>query len=105
MSDPISPANQPLTAAELAAFAALTAEDLQVIDNAILAHCSRRWCQIAEVVRRAADALRPRHPELSPASCAERLIWLVEEGILDSQGNLDDLRFSEVRRPLPPAKG
>ncbi len=100
MSDQIPQANQPLTAAELAAFAALTAGDLQVIDNAILAHCSRRWLKIAHVVSLTADALRPSHPELSPACCAERLIWLMEEGFLDSQGDLADLRFSEVRRPL-----
>ncbi len=99
MNEEIPVANRPLTVEEEAAVAMLTAADLQAIDAAILANASNRWLKVARVIMRTEDALREHYPKLSYVFHAQRLIKLVEEGRLESQGNLAYMRFSEVRIP------
>ena len=99
MSEEIPQPNPALTAKEQSAVAKLTAADLQVIDAAILANSSNRWLKVARVVTSAEDALSNSYPDLSYVFCAQRLIRLAEEGRLESQGNLEHMRFSEVRLP------
>ena len=77
----------------------LTDADLEVIDGAILANSSSRWLKVARVVAWTEKALTDRYPGLSYIFYAQRLIHLVEEGCLESQGNLEYMRFSEVRIP------
>lgn len=48
---------------------------------------------------RAESALKNRYPGLCYIFYAQRLIHLVEEDRLESQGNLEHMRFSEVRIP------
>lgn len=99
MSEEIPQPNPALTAEEQSAVAKLTAADLQVIDAAILANSSNRWLKVARVVTSAEDALSNSYPDLSYVFYAQRLIRLAEEGRLESQGNLEHMRFSEVRLP------
>ena len=99
MSEEIPQPNRPFTAEEQSAVAKLTAADLQVIDAAILANSSNRWLKVARVVTSAEDALSNSYPDLSYVFYAQRLIRLAEEGRLESQGNLEHIRFSEVRIP------
>ena len=104
MSDEIPEANDPLTAEELSAIAKLTAADLQIIDTAILANSSVHWFKVARVVTFTADALHQSYPAFSHAVYAERLAWLADHGRLESQGNLDYMRFSEVSIPVQQSK-
>ena len=97
MSKEIPQTNPPLTTEEQSAVAKLTDTDLQVIDAAILANSSNRWLKVALVVARTEDALSNRYPGLSHIFYAQRLIRLAEKGSLESQGNLEHMRFSEVR--------
>lgn len=92
-------ANPPLTAEEQSAATRLTDADFQIIDAAILANASVQWLKVARVVLRTENALRPRYPELSCIFYAQRLVQLEEDGRLVSQGNLEYMRFSEVRLP------
>src|SRR6266404_5872732 len=99
MTKEIPQPNPPLSAEEQSAAAQLTGADLQFIDAAILANSSNRWLKVARVVTATEDALRNHYPDLSYIFYAQRLIRLAEEGRLESQGNLEHIRFSEVRTP------
>jgi hypothetical protein len=99
MSEEIPMANPPLSSEEQSVVAKLTDADLQVIDAAILANSSNRWLKVARVVVWTEKALSDRYPGLSYIFYAQRLIRLSQEGRLESQGNLEYMRFSEVRIP------
>jgi Protein of unknown function len=99
MNEEIPMATPPLTAEEESAVAKLSDVDFQTIDATVLANCSERWLKVARVVLHTANALESRYPEFSYAFYAQRLCRLVDEGRLDSQGNLLYMRFSEVRLP------
>jgi len=103
MSEEIPEVNPPPTAEEQSAADKLTDADLQIIDAAILANTSNRWLKVARVAGRTADALSNRYPDLSYVFYAQRLLRLAEVGRLESQGNLEYMRFSEVRMPAQPA--
>jgi hypothetical protein len=99
MSEEIPRANPPLSAEERSAVAKLTDTDLRAIDAAILANSSTRWLKVARVVFSTEHALSGRYPGLSYIFYAQRLIRLAEDGHLESKGNLEYMRFSEVRIP------
>jgi len=97
MEEEIPIANPPLSAEEQSVVANLSEMDLQAIDAAILENCSERWHKVARIVGRTEDALEKRFPGLSYVFYTLCLCQLVDEGQLDSQGNLLYMRFSEVR--------
>jgi len=99
MSEEIPQANPPLSVEERAVVAKLTETDLEKIDVAILANVSTSWLKVARVVAFTDSALRDRYPGLSYIFYAQRLIHLAETGRLESQGNVEYMRFSEVRLP------
>lgn len=99
MSEEIPIANPPLSAEEQSVVAKLTDADLLIIDAAIMTNSSNRWLKVAMVVWRAEKALSDQYPGLSYIFYAQRLIHLVDERRLESQGYLDYMRFSEVRIP------
>ena len=99
MSEEIPMANPPLSTEEQSVVAKLTDADLQIIDAAIMTNSSTRWLKVAMVVWQTEKALSDRYAGLSYIFYALRLIHLVDEGRLESQGNLEYMRFSEVRIP------
>jgi hypothetical protein len=99
MSEEIPRSNPPLTAEERAAAEKLTDTDLQIIDAAILANCAKTWLKVARAVWDTEKILTSRYPGLSYIFYTDRLGWLVEEGRLESRGDLAYMRFSEVRIP------
>jgi len=99
MSQEIPMANPPLSDEEQSVVARLTDTDLHAIDAAILANSSDRWLKVARVVLWTEESLSHRFPGLSYVFYAQRLIHLAEQGHLESQGNLEYMRFSEVRIP------
>jgi hypothetical protein len=99
MDEEIPEANPPLSLEEQSAVEKLTDADLQVIDAAILANASTHWLKVARVLTSTEKTLNDRYPGVSYIFYAQRLIHLAEEGRLESQGNLEYMRFSEVRIP------
>lgn len=97
MNEEIPIANPPLTADEQALVAKLSDTDLAAIDATVLANCFSHWRKVAAVVGWTMDALKNRHPDLPDVFYAQRVSRLVDEGHLDSQGDLSYMRFSEVR--------
>lgn len=92
-------ANPPLSTEEQAAVASLSPSDIEAIDGVILSNCLSHWLKVARVVWDTEKALSGRYPGLSYIFYAQRLIQLVEQGRIESQGNLQYMRFSEVRLP------
>lgn len=75
----------------------LTPAQVHRIDNALLAACGPSWSKIAMVVGTVMLELAPDFLDLSDTYYALRIVSLVAEGRLASQGDLDYMRFSEVR--------
>jgi hypothetical protein len=69
-----------------------------LVDQAILSCCKPQFRKVALIVAHASIALKvPEGTKLD--FIAERIKALVKAGGLQSQGNLDRPRFSEVRLP------
>ena len=77
----------------------LTAEELQVIDGALLAGASLQFRKVARVVGEAMEVDRETFKLVPDVFYASRVRKLVEEGRLVAEGNLDYMRFSEVKLP------
>ncbi len=98
---PIPP--EPLTVEERALVEQLSDEDLERIDDALLQSAERRFLKVARVASTVMLSPEYRYRGLPDEFYRQRLCRLVDEGRLESQGNLDYMRFSEVR--LPPNEG
>lgn len=99
MGDEIPEATPPLSPEEELALARLSRRDVEVIDAAILSCALPHWQKVAKVVFLTVETLEARYPQLSYISYAMRIQDLVDQGLLESQGDLDYMRFSEVRLP------
>ena len=75
----------------------LTNEELQRIDESIIDHASTEWRKVAMVVGLAMTDNQGSFETVPDFFYAERVRLLVEVGRLESQGNLESIRFSEVR--------
>jgi hypothetical protein len=89
--------DEPLDSEELAAIAALTPEDIQAIDDALLNNASNHWSKVALIVGTAMYAYPDRFLDIPDLFYGDRVKVLVSQGLLESQGNLSKMRFSEVR--------
>lgn len=96
---PIPP--DPLTEEELATIAALSIDSIQTIDATILSHAHKRWKKVAMVVGLTMEDSRLSALGLPDLYFAQRVRILVEKAQLEGAGNLDYMRFSEVRLPSP----
>ena len=77
----------------------LSQEDLWDIDREILTQSARSWRKVARVVSQVSDKLSARIPDVPDVYYAQRVRYLVEIGKLESQGDLHNMRSSEVRLP------
>lgn len=87
----------PLDGEDEAAVAALEESDVATIDRAILSRCDQRWRKVAYVVGFAMADRPQRLAGIPDRFYAMRVRALVEAGVLEAQGNLQRMRFSEVR--------
>ena len=69
-----------------------------LIDQTILARCESQFRKVARIVGDVAIALKVAM-ELDKDFIADRIKALVKAEKLQSQGNLDRWRFSEIRLP------
>jgi len=75
----------------------LSSADLELIDQTLLAECAPSWRKVARIVGAAMNTLQGRLPGVPDSYYAQRVAVLVQAGLLESQGNLQHMRFSEVR--------
>ena len=89
----------PLTPDQKAKVEQLIEEDIKKIDEAILLSTWQHWRKVASVVGKTMVLIEDQFPGIPDSFYAERVRKLVEVGLLISQGNLEYMRFSEVRLP------
>ena len=73
--------------------------EIEEIDKSLLANASNYWRKVARVVGTTMMELPERVPEIPDIYYAERVKELVRKGLLESQGDLAYMRYSEVRLP------
>jgi hypothetical protein len=100
VSEEIPKPDPPLTPEEQAKVAQLSEAEIRAIDEALLSNASHRWRKVAMVVGATMVRLPIRASGISDVFYAQRVRKLVEDGRLESQGNLAYMRFSEVRLPM-----
>ena len=76
----------------------LSDAELTEIDEAILRNTDTNWRKVARVVGSAMISLEGKHKGLPDVFYAQRVKSFVEDGLLESQGNLNRMRYSEVKR-------
>jgi hypothetical protein len=77
----------------------LKQEDLWEMDRVLLAQSARTWHKVAHIVLMTMGELSERFPNVPDVYYAQRVRRLVAVGELESQGNLECMRLSEVRLP------
>lgn len=68
------------------------------VDELILDSASDRWRKVAFVVGAVLAEVGNEAPELNDEEVANRVRNLVSDGLLESRGDLDRIRYSEIRR-------
>jgi hypothetical protein len=99
--------DRPLSPEEEAQARLLTAADLQRIDECLLSNTSHQWRKVARVIGQTMLALSREFPHMPDGFYSTRIKHLAESGAIEAAGNLDRMRFSEIRlrdrKPLGPS--
>jgi hypothetical protein len=99
LEDMSDPDDRPMDADEEARAARLTEAELRTIDECILSNITCRFQKTARVVVLAMNAMGNRFRELPPVFYSGRIKSLAAAGVIEAAGNLNCMRFSEVRLP------
>lgn len=89
-----------MTPDEAAVAASLSPEFIARVDAAILSHACVRERKVAMIVMLTMGDPSVRVPGLPDLFYAQRVKALVAKGDLVADGNLDYMRYSEVRLPM-----
>ena len=89
----------PLTPDQVKLVENLTDADVKAIDDALFESTSNRWRKVARVVATAMLDYPCSDEGIPDVYYSQRVQALVKNGLLESQGNLSHMRYSEVRRP------
>ena len=89
----------PLTKEQQEFVDGLSPEEIERIDQALIANCAHYWRKVARVVGASMGTLHGRVVGIPDLYYAQRVAKLVSENRLEAQGNLQFMRFSEVRLP------
>ncbi len=100
MTEEIPKPDPPMTPEERARIAQLSDAEIRAIDEVLLSNACHQWRKFARVVATTMRDLEDRIQGVSYLFYSQRVRKLVEDGRLESQGNLAYMRFSEVRLPI-----
>jgi hypothetical protein len=100
MALPEGPLDTELDDEELQAVGALSESQVALIDGVLLADCASTWRKVARIVGTALTKGPEELAEVPVGFFARRVRALVESGKLEAKGDLNYMRFSEVRLPL-----
>jgi hypothetical protein len=89
----------PLMPEEEAQARLLTSADLKRIDECLLSNVSHRWSKVARVIGQTMLALSREFPHMPDGFYSTRIKHLAESGAIEAAGNLDRMRYSEIRIP------
>ena len=76
----------------------LSVEDKNEIDEMLLKHTCEMWRKVARVVGTSMSEFKGKFKGVPDVYFAKRVQSLVDRGILESQGNLNRMGYSEVKR-------
>ena len=88
----------PLTPDQVKLVESLSDADVKAIDDALFESTSNRWRKVARVVATAMLDYPCSVKGIPDVYYSQRVQVLVNSGLLESQGNLSHMRYSEVRR-------
>jgi len=88
-----------LTDHEAQLIAGLPAQLVTRIDEALLTKANHRFQKVARIIGEVMQFFSDGPSGIPDVYYAQRITKLVKAGLLESQGNLRRMRFSEVRRP------
>jgi hypothetical protein len=71
--------------------------DLERIDSCLICHISDQYRKVAFVIGQAMLDLHGEYSALPDMFYASRIKHLVATGVIETAGNLDRIRFSEMR--------
>lgn len=77
--------------------ALLSKEQIKEIDEALFSEATDRWQKVAKIIGMTMLHLPSKVKGIPDLYYAQRIKKLVDEGLLESQGNLQFMRYSEVR--------
>ena len=89
----------PMSAEQLAVATSLTPDMIERIDAALLSRATKRNKKVAFIVGTTMMDPEASFAGLPDIYYALRVKTLVEKGLLIAEGNLDYMRYSEVRLP------
>ena len=85
---------------QMTLIAGLTERDVSEIDTCILSCVSTRWSKVAKVVADTMFQIPGRIEGIPDVYYSQRVWRFVEQGILEHQGFLGRMHYSEVRRQI-----
>jgi Protein of unknown function len=97
--DPEDPDEEEPSAEELAEIRCATPADAAGVDALILSNCTQHWRKVAMVMGTSLDEFEARFPGLPFIYLQLRIQDLARRGLLEAQGNVMSIRFSEIRLP------
>ncbi|VAW58610.1 hypothetical protein MNBD_GAMMA11-1517 [hydrothermal vent metagenome] len=89
----------PLTQKQLELVSKLSEANLNYIDSALLANISPQWKKVARVIATTMNESDDRGTlkGIPDVFYSQRVSHLVSRGLIESQGNLQTMRYSEIR--------
>ena len=81
------------------AIKALTENDLKTIDSALMKNATTQWRKIARIIGMTMMDLENEYKDLPDLFYGERVIDLVLNKNLVSQGDIHQMRYGEVKLP------
>ena len=91
--------DRPLDADEEAQARLLTAAALKRIDECLLSNTSHQWRKVARVIGQTMLVLGSEFPGMPDVFYSSRIKHLFETSAIEAAGNLDRMRYSEIRLP------
>jgi hypothetical protein len=91
--------DRPLTPEQEAQARLLTPAQLQRIDECLLSHVSHQFRKVAYVIGQTMKEINNEFPGIPDVFYGLRIKHLADSGAIESAGNLDRMRFSEIRLP------
>ncbi len=89
----------PLTEEQKIITSALTKSEVENIDSLLLSNADQRFRKVARVISQTMYSDSNKHRGLPDIFYSQQIKNLVATGKLVAQGNLDFMRFSEIRLP------
>ena len=86
-----------LTPGQEKLLASLSADDLKIIDAALMKNITGQWRKMARVIGTTMIDLEGKYYGLPDLFYGERVRALKEKNLFESQGDLKKMRYSEVR--------